>query len=168
MKHAFAGRLSLCFAFVAVAAMFTLPGCSSVPRMKARQVVVNRPDDLKLIDVDIIGVSAGDAEIWRGLNVSKYFDNPDNSQRKQAKQDGLLLDRPLPLTIEESDPVWNEWRTKGVRYLVILANLSRTEAAGSSGDTRRAVIDLTDPQYNRKQILVTVNSGHVSVRAEKR
>jgi hypothetical protein len=162
-------------AWLAATSLLLILGCANPAKIRPREIRIGLPSSLGPVDVEVAGVSAGDIETWMGLNVNEYFDSKVNALRNAAAANGLLLslngkdsNRLVnnEFVIDKGDPVWTDWRAKGVRYLVIIANLDRRDLSAGGYDPRRKKVDLTQALAGKRQI-ISVLPNAITERAEK-
>lgn len=166
---------SLCALAALAGAVFFVGGCASAPKPKARTIVFRKTAEVKeKVAVDIVAVSKGDIDGWKGLTITNYF-TLNNPRRTQARENGLLVEKGWALTkngdqelkLSRDDKQWEGWFRKGAKYLVVLADLPRNTM--DTPDAWRKEIDLADTDYNGRatQVVVEISPSGVSVRPEK-
>ena len=156
-----------------VCVSLTVGGCRTT-RPGPRNIEFRKTKDLgEIVAVDIVGVSKEDIKTWRGLDTATYFNRENHPLRKAASDSGFLLRNAADwhpgqsMNLSRKDPRWKDWLSRGVHYVVILADLDRSTLQGGA-DTRRNEVDLADRATRKKKIVAEISPGQVSVRTEKK
>lgn len=158
-----------------------LGGCECTSKLGEYRVVVKLSDagfeaDSPSMQVDLVGVTPTERQQLEAYDVSKYFSADD------AFRAGLLADGPnkvriartfraggersYELVLNRRDPMFQAWDQRGVRALVVLADLARV-SPGSQPSLWRGTLSLDKCDWgNRKELPpVEISPGRVTVPA---
>jgi hypothetical protein len=142
-------------------------GCSSCKPGKPGpigryDIEVQLDDSLKQASVlvDLVGVNAVSLTRWENESMKKYWE--DNSLvRKDAERDkktfNFVSGKELKQTMEAKDPKWEQWKSKGVSYVLVLADLpgANVDKPGNQ-DARRLILPLDECHWPKKTSKLTV------------
>lgn len=161
-------------ALVAVVAclMLVAGGCGG-KGLKMADIVVTPDNSLRdsggrlpQVEVSLVGVGASDTSQWSGYKVDDFFSGSDrmrNDARGYTKTLTFSNDRPGAQTIKSSDPIFKEWKKRGVTGLVIFANSRNLMAASAGADARRKEIPLTTDRWKTDRIDIVIKSSGIDV-----
>ena len=95
------------------------------------------------IQVDLIGVNNSELNVWKAVDIDDYF-SAGNRIRQGASRKTLTFGGGLPesQTLSANDPIWNEWKSKQVSFVIVLADLPGYASREVGVDLRRQVIPL--------------------------
>ena len=104
-------------------------GCSTQP-FSGRITVTPSPDFrqksglLPSVQIDVIGSSAIELQRWRAYPVSQYWTVGDTFRQNASKTTFLMTtEDPGPFTLSSWASINKRWRSSGVTYLVLIADL---------------------------------------------
>lgn len=121
-------------------------GCSSTlkgSKAKPYNVSITKTTPAS-IEVDLIGVTPLEKDPWAGYSIDKYWSSGD--RRRAGLTDGrdrltVQLKRGEPWILERDNEVWETWKSRGVKELLIIANLPGRFESGPA-DPRRVFLPL--------------------------
>jgi hypothetical protein len=148
-------------------------GCSAGPSMKPFDVIVQPqithgqgvPASFEL---NLVGVSDAELDQWKDYPVNRYW-GPKDPLRKNA--DAVVMTfsdaDPKPQTLARTDPVWQQWKARGVMNLVVMAFLPALPApAAPAADPRKLVLPLDRRRWGDiDQILVLLTNAGLQTNA---
>ena len=144
----------LCLALALLAALNT--GCSSGPRPVAWNLSIEKKT-VASIDVDIIGIQAGDEANWRGIRPDDYWNSGSSVRASAAGQMKSFNFQDSPhWSLAEDDPIWNTWlKTYQATELVIMARLPGLDFDNGPNDRRRYFVRLGKDAWKSKDKTLT-------------
>jgi hypothetical protein len=105
-----------------------IAGCSSGPMPWNVSITKTTPAS---IQVDLVGISAGEKNKWEGYSMDQYWTEGD-PRRAGAKKISMTLKMNEPWVIDETNPIWNDWFSRGATELAVIANLPGKFPPGSA------------------------------------
>jgi len=141
--------MSACLALTGV-------GCST--HMQPHDVTVALAPDVKAggdtYNVDLVGVSADESDMarMRSLGVNDYWSKSDLRNLAAHRSFTFREGDSSPKTLAAGDPIWQEWNSKGVMNLFVIADLPDAPADKTGDqDTRRVIIPLKSDRWDGAQ-----------------
>jgi hypothetical protein len=102
--------------------VFVSTGCKSTPKPKpvAWNLSITKKTPAS-IEVDLIGVTENEKQFYQGLTMENYW--PNSAVRRDADKLTQILRTNEPWLVGRIDPIWAEWKKRGVTTLIVVANL---------------------------------------------
>jgi hypothetical protein len=135
-------------------------GCSSAPKAKPYNVSITKTTPAS-IEVDLIGVTPLEKGPLEGYSIDQYWASGDRLRGGLVEgRDRLTVRLKMgePWVLDRKDPIWATWKERGVKELLLIANLPGTFAAGPA-DPRRVFIPLND--WKEKTIQIEVREAQI-------
>ena len=103
------------------------PGCRSTPRVKpvAWNLIITNTTAAS-VEVDVVGVTENEKGFYEGLSMEDYW-KPGGGLRRDADKLSNLLERDS-WTISRKNPKWREWLDRGVKQVLVVADLPEKNA----------------------------------------
>jgi hypothetical protein len=100
---------------------FVSTGCKSTPKPKpvAWNLSITKKTPAS-IEVDLIGVTENEKQFYQSLTMENYW--PNSAVRRDADKLTQILTND-PWVVSRNDPIWAEWKKRGVTTLFVVANL---------------------------------------------
>lgn len=141
-------------------------GCSCDPTTFDVRVSItpdlSRELDVGPVEVDLVGISSSDEAMWNGKRVSEYFSGSDRD-RSAAIKTTMVFSRTdsSSKSLSRNDPIWKEWKAKGVSRLLVLADIPSLAASDSEGvrDPRRRILPLESCRWDGRAMEFEVASN---------
>jgi hypothetical protein len=148
-------------------------GCSG-PKMGVYNLVVTPDASLRdqgsgkmsQVEVMLVGVKEADAPTWREYKVDSLFSGNDPFRagaRDYTKTLTFSNDQAAPQTVKMSDPIWQEWRKRGVTQLFVFANSRNIRPAAGGPELRRKELPLTTDRWKTQTIDLVIKSSGIDV-----
>jgi hypothetical protein len=163
MKNRF---INLSFAGGMLALMaVVLAGCDSCKPGKPGPVgkyklEISLDDSLKTssVIVDLVGVNPSSLPRWEAYDMGKYWHEGDPMRRDADKKVlNFISGQALTQALEITDPQWEQWKSKGVTHVLVLADLpgAQTSRPGTQ-DARRQLLPLDKCSWPAKTAALKV------------
>lgn len=114
------------------------------------------------VEVDLVGISSSDEQMWNGKKVSEYFSGSDRD-RSSALKRTFVFSRTerAEKVLDRNDPIWKEWKAKGVSRLLVLADIPSLNATDAEGirDPRRRIVPLESCRWDGRKMHFEVASN---------
>jgi hypothetical protein len=120
------------------------PGRPGKPGQYNLEVALDSSLQTSSVIVDLVGINPSDLPRWEAYDMGKYWHDGD-PMRQDA--DKVVLDfvsgKASTQTFAATDPHWEKWKSQGVRYVLVLADLpgQQTSRPGNE-DARRQILPL--------------------------
>ena len=120
---------------------------------------------LPAMDVDLVGVSDANIEERKSMPMSRYWQAMSGLRsdiRGDAKNPNVHTmsfshARPGPQTLNRDHPIWNTWKERGAKWLVVLSNLPGRHAdLPGDQDNRREILPLESYRWNGNDVKITI------------
>jgi hypothetical protein len=162
-----------CFVFFFVTALLAafVSGCSSCKPGKAGPagkytIEVNLDESLKAASVlvHLVGINAGSLPRWQSYSMTKYWDAKDPMRTDADKVElSFASGQSVTQSMDIKHPKWDQWKTKGVTHVLVLADLpgAHIDKEGAQ-DARRQILALdvcTWPKGTEKLNVLVKRSG---------
>ena len=163
--------------FAVLALLFA--GCSSCKPGKPGpigkyKVEVTLDDSLKSssVLVDLVGVQGLSLPRWEAYDMVKYWREGDPMRRDADKKMlNFVSGQATSQSLEMTDPKWEQWKTKGVTHLLVLADLPIAQASlPGTQDPRRQILPLDQcswPDKTKALKILVQRSGIVVLTAAR-
>jgi hypothetical protein len=94
--------------------------------------------------VDLVGVNPSNLPRWEAYDMAKYWREGDVMRRDGDKVVlNFVSGQAMTQTLPVKDPKWNEWKSRGVSHVLVLADLPGTIASRPGNqDARRQILSL--------------------------
>jgi hypothetical protein len=96
--------------------------------------------------VDLIGVNPASLPSWEAYSMTKYWQI--NDPKRADAFDKFTIDfvsgKSLTNTLASTNAIWSKWMSRGVTYVVVIANLPGAPSPDKPGsqDARRQILSL--------------------------
>ncbi len=140
------------------------------------QVSVSLDDGLResgmmpSLEIDLVGVNDSELDRWRHYSVTEYFGVGDVFRQDADRYTMTFANTdPGPKSLHHKHPIWDVWRHKSARWLIVMAHLPGDHKdLPDQQDVRRLILSLSSkegwPQWPTTHIdLVVKRSGVVSL-----
>jgi len=111
------------------------------------------------VQVDVIGVSRDERDLYANKSVTEYFE-PGDSLRQSAVKESLIFGRHTSSlqSISASDPIWSRWiEERGAEYVVFLADVpGLKEDKPGNADSRRLILPLDKAKWDERPEIITI------------
>jgi hypothetical protein len=74
------------------------------------------------IEVDVVGVTEDEKRFYEGLAMDDYWKS-GSQVRRDADKLSQILQKDQPWVVANTDAKWRQWMNRGVKDLVVIANL---------------------------------------------
>jgi hypothetical protein len=150
-----------------------LVGCSGMGRFDLDVTLDHQAFQAELstipsVEVNFVAVNRTEFAVWHNYSINKYW-MPEDPQRVSAARQGQTgvvtfgEHPPFRQMISRTNPIWNVWRKKGSKHLIVMCNYPRTsEDKPGEADVRRIILPLEKQRWagyfwGRRQIRFRVS-----------
>lgn len=133
-------------------------------------IEVSLDDSLKTssVIVDLVGVNLSNLPRWEAYDMGKYWREGDAMRRDGDKVVlNFVSGQTMTQSLAVKDAKWQQWKSKGVTHVLVLADLPGTIASRpGSQDARRQILSLDEcnwPGGTKDLKLLVQRSGIVVV-----
>lgn len=150
---------------ILVTLMTVFAGCSSCkpgkPGPTGRYTIeVSLDESLKSssVLVDLVGVNPSGLQRWEAYDMGKYWREGDTMRHDADKVVmNFVSGQTLTNSLSVTNSQWDRWRSQGVTYVLVLADLPGTQTSRTGNqDARRQILPLDQCEWAKKTKVLKV------------